>query len=327
MEKIYINKIQKILKHTILLFSLQIIIINISFCQVDTTSSAISIDDHQFMINSTLGSPFVSTFYRNLLGAGQTVDFHLPEVEINGRQLFQLAGDIVYLNLALEYQQQIRDWMALHGKVQIFGRVGTQAGGLISQGVNLAVGYNLGWKFQLFRNKVMAISSEAFISNSDFTQVDLINFIKNAIDSGYIAESNDLVHDIPLMRGGLNFNYAYAFSPTFGLSAKLQADYGESYDREEEDAFNLHYGIALDMDLLPKYKVPIGFLVGFYHTSMPEFNESVKHYPNETLFQFGYTGNENISISAEFMYRWYRPEYYDTDIKFVVFNLNTTLYF
>jgi hypothetical protein len=301
--------------------------LNFSYGQADTLPSPVTLNGHKFIINSTIGSPFVNTYYRNILGAGQTVGLKLPVIMFKGRPLRELRGEMVFTNLAFVYQQELRDWMAFYGEVRLVGRLGTETGALISQGVNIATGYNVGWKFKLYRDKNMSLSSNINISKAAYTIVDLPNFIRTLIDSGGITKDNKIVQSVPLVRAGAGFNYSYAFNRTFGMTTKLYVDYGESVKRDENDVFNYGYGIALDADLLPNQNVPLGFLAGFYHSSLPQFKENSSRDPNEILFQINYTGKKYLNIGAEINYQWYKPDNFDSNLNFLTFNLNSTIFF
>lgn len=298
-----------------------------SIAQTDTTSHPVSLNGHKFVINSTLGSPFTNTTFKNILGAGQTINLQIPAIVINDRTLVQLQGEIVYTNLAFEYQQEIRDWLAFYGELRVVGRLGTETGTLISQGVNLVTGYNLGWKFKVLETKKLRLSTNLNIAKSSYTTFDLPAFIKGIIDSGKVTPGNKLVGYTPLLRGGVGVHAAYAFDETFGAIAKLFVDYGESVKRGENDLFNYNYGLAFDADLYPKHNVPLGFLLGFYHASLPTFREQTSRDPNELLFQINYTGKKYLNIGAEVNYRWYLPEKFDDYINFLTFNLHTSIYF
>ncbi len=309
----------------LLLFS-AITTVNI-FAQEEPEVLPENLGNHKFMNNSTIGTAFTNTHYKSLLGAGMTLGLEIPPIVINNKPVAQLNGDIAYTNLFLEYQQEIKDWMAFYGAVKLIGRLGTKTGALISTGVNLAAGYNLGWKFRVFRNKNMVLSSNLNLANISYTAVDMQRFIQNVIDSGKITPDNKLVQSVPLVRGGVGLNYAYAINETFGVQARLYVDYGESVSREDDDVFNYAYGASFEADLNPKLKVPLGFLAGFYHSSVPQFREQPKSNPNELLFQINYTGKEYISIGAEINYQWYKPEKFESSIKFITASLNSTIYF
>lgn len=297
------------------------------YSQSDSADNPVSLNGHKFVINSTMGSPFTNTTYKNILGAGQTVNLKIPDVVINGETVIQILGEIAYTNLAFEYQQEIRKWLAFYGEVKLVGRLGTETGSLISQGVNVVSGYSLGWKIKVHESKKLSVSTSLNVSKSSYTVLNLPDFIQGIIDSGKVTPGNKLVNYTPLLRGGIGVNAAYAFNPTFGVMAKLYGDYGESARRFESSVFNYVYGISFDADLNPKQNVPLGFMAGFYHSSLPQFKEESSRDPNEILFQINYTGKKYLNIGAEINYQWYKPDKFDSDVNFITFNLHSSIYF
>ncbi len=136
---------KKVLAITLFTFT----VINLTVSQTDTIQDPFSLNGHKFVVNSKIGSPFVNTYFKNNLGAGQTVGLEFPEIVIKGKKIVQLQGEVAFTNIAFEYQQEIRDWMAFYADFKLLGRLGTETGALISQGVNIVSGYNFGWKFKL----------------------------------------------------------------------------------------------------------------------------------------------------------------------------------
>lgn len=298
-----------------------------SQAQTDTSAAPVSLDGHRFIVNSNVGSPFTNTTFKNILGAGQTMNLEMPNVVIRGVTLNQIQGEVAYTTLGIGYQQEIRDWMAFYGEIALVGRLGTETGTLVSQGVNLITGYQMGWKFKVLQTKNFRLSTNLNIQKSSFTTIDLPAFIQGIIDSGKVTRGNKLVNYTPLLRGGIGVHGAYAFNKTFGAIAKFYVDYGESAKRYEDEVFNYTWGITFDADLYPVQKVPLGFLIGFRHSSLPTYKEEINRDPNEVLFQINFTGKKYLSIGAEIVYQWYRPEKFEQDVKFVTITLNSSIYF
>jgi len=298
-----------------------------SQAQTDTSAAPVTLDGHKFIVNSNVGSPFTNTTFKNTLGAGQTMDLQMPDIVIRGVKLKQVQGDVAYTTLAFGYQQEIRDWMAFYGEVALVGRLGTETGTLVTLGVNVITGYQMGWKFKVLQTKDFRLSTTLNIQKSSFTTINLPDFIQGIIDSGKVTPGNKLVNYTPLLRGGVGVQGAYAFNKTFGAIAKLYVDYGESAKRYEDEVFNYSWGITFDADLNPVQKVPLGFLIGFVHSSLPTFKEEISRDPNQVLFQINYTGKKYLCIGAEIVYQWYRPKQFEQDIKFVTITLNSSIYF
>jgi hypothetical protein len=284
------------------------------------------LNGHKFLVNSIISTPFINTYVQNRLGVGQTMNLSIPETVIEGQPV-QVKGELLFTFLNLEYQQVIRDWLAFNASVDILGRLGNKPGSLIAEGIDVAAGYQFGWLFKLYQNKEFMLSGSADVSNRSYTVIDLKDFVQGIIDSGKITEDNKLIKDIPALRAGVGVKGAYAFNSVFGLNAFVNVKYGETAVYGAPSDWFLSYGLAFDADLLPKQKVPVGFLLGFFASSVPGTDGELESYPKNFIFQVNYTGNEDIIIGLESNFQYYRPVDYDDDIKFANFSFNMRYFF
>ncbi|MCU0373118.1 MAG: hypothetical protein MUE56_07735, partial [Ignavibacteria bacterium] len=233
-----------------------------AFCQDDTVKKYAELDGHTFLNNTNIGLPFTGTYYKTVLGAGQTLNLDVPDVYVNNTKVLNLSGDLIYTALNFTYQQQIRDWLAFNGIININAQVATETGALIAQGINLSSSFNFSWKARVYENRKMSLSSSLYLSRISYYVVDIMGFARKLIDSGGFTRDNKIINSVPLVRGGMKLNYAYAINKTFGGVASLSLDYGESAYRDEANVWNYSYGFGIDANLLPKQNVPLGFLVG-----------------------------------------------------------------
>lgn len=293
----------------------------------DSLNNSQSLNGHRFIINNQIGSPFIQTYIQMLIGASQTVNLNVPVITINSEKVAEIQGEIVYTIIDLEYQQAIRDWMAFRAKVVITVNSGTETGALISEGVNLSNGYELSWLFKLYRNKRFALSGSLELLNRSYTVVNLKTFIQGVLDSGRIVKSNNLVNTVPSTRAGGSLKFCYAFNPTFGFGGNINLLYGESIDRTAKSQAFFDYGGAFDANLLPKLKIPIGILAGFYHNAISATTEQVTSDLNSILFQINYTGKEDLNLGLEVNYRFYQPSDFDEKIKLMNLSLNLRYFF
>ncbi|HAY34615.1 MAG TPA: hypothetical protein DCY06_10825, partial [Bacteroidetes bacterium] len=251
----------------------------------------------------------------------------IPTIKIDTLEVIQLRGDLIYTNLDIEYQQMIKDWMAFRVKLLIAGKLGTKPGALISEGVNAASGYELGWMFKLYQNDEFALSGSIDLFNKSYTIIDLNSFIQGVIDSGKITPSNRLVKSYSTVRAGGALKFAYAFNRTFGFIGNFNAQFGESIDVTDIDKWYFEYGGIFDADLLPVQNVPIGFSLGFYHNSLPLTSEQIQSEPNNILLGINYTGKQDLNLGLEINYQTYKPLDFEDNIKFVNMSLNMRYFF
>jgi hypothetical protein len=286
-----------------------------------------SLKGHKFIINSNIGSPFIETFIENRIGAGQTIDLDIPTIRLSGNEVVQLKGELVFTALQFEYQQKIKDWMAFNATIVVSGRLGNKAGSLISEGVNVFTGYQFGWLFKLYKNKEMMLSGTLDVTNNSVTLVDLNKFVQGIIDSGKITKNNQLVTDIPALRAGGGLRGSYAFNQTFGFTGFVNLKNGESADRDNSNRWFFNFGLAFDADLMPKQKVPIGFLLGFYSLDFAGAKETLENDPKNIILQINYTGKDDLNLGLEFNYQTYKPVNYDRNISFANVTLGLKYFF
>lgn len=286
-----------------------------------------SLKGHKFIINSNIGSPFVETFIENRIGAGQTIDLDIPTIRLSGGEVVQLKGELLFTALNFEYQQKIKDWMAFNANIIVSGRLGNKAGSLISEGVNVFTGYQFGWLFKVYKNKEAMLSATLDVTNNSVTLVDLNKFIQGIIDSGKITRDNQLVREIPALRAGGGLRGSYAFNKTFGFTGFANVRNGESADRENSNRWFFNFGLAFDADLMPKQKVPVGFLLGFYSLDFAGAAETFENDPKNFIFQINYTGKDDLNLGLEVNYQTYKPVNYDRNVNFVNMVLGLKYFF
>lgn len=285
------------------------------------------LNGHNFISNSYLGSPFVETFLQNKLGVGQTINLDYPVIRIQGEEILQVKGELIFTTIQIAYQQEIRDWLAVGAKFQLIGRLGNSTGAFISSGVNVLSGYELNWLFNLYKDKKFILSGNVDIVNSAVTIVNMRKFIQGVIDSGRVTPDNRLVESLPLISAGVGISLAYAFNPVFGFTFNGSLRNGESYDRTKSNEWFHNFGFAFDADLLPRQKIPIGFLLGYYETSLPGTEGILESNPRNVVAQINYTGNRDLGLGIELNYQRYKPVTFDEYLNYVNYSLALKYYF
>jgi hypothetical protein len=286
-----------------------------------------SLNGHRFISNSFIKSPFINTYLQTILGAGKTSLLELPVIVIKGEPLYTLKGDLAFTYLGFEYQHAVKDWIAFSGKFDVVGRMGTDAQALLSDGVNLRIGFEFGWLVKLYIDKEMMLSGSAKISNSNFTIIDIYGFAQGIIDSGTITPENALVKSTPVTVAAVGLSYAYTINKMFGLTAFSSIGYGESVERYSEDEWYLNYGLSADADLNPDHSVPIGFALSYFGQTRGKNTASLLGDPQNILFQINYTGKSDLDLGLVFNYQWYNKASTDQTITFTNIFLDIKYYF
>jgi hypothetical protein len=292
-----------------------------------STRSTGILDGHEFVLSSYLIDPFVRTFLRTGLGFGMTPELVVPLITTKDTSILGLKGSLVYAVLDVEYQQKLRDWLAVRGRLQVIGRMANETPALISQGVTLFSGFELGWLFRIDQSDRFLLSGSLGVTNSATTDVYLQRFIEGIIESGTVKPGNSLVQSTPVMRGGAGLHGAYAISDLVGLTFVGDLGYGESADRNSPDEWSHALAAAVDFNLLRPNGIPVGFVLGV-QTRSASLAQTGGQGTAQTFFgRIGYTGSREFSFGIDLGYALAHVRGLEEKQGFISALVDTRLYF
>ena len=278
---------------------------------------------HTFSPVTGVPDAFVRSYIRNNLGMSQTADVEIPLGIIDGDTLFASRGSLLFVNLTVEYQQTIKDWIAFRAKFKVDGRLGTGTSALLTSGVSAATGFELGWLMRLMETDRGYMSLSFDVKNSSFTTINIRDFVQDIIN----GEDAELVKDTPSMRAGVGLRYSHAFSPLVGLISYFETGYGESVDRVSEDEWFTEFGATVDFDLAAVGWVPIGLAVGYQQDSFPEGGADITDVVRGVVFRIGYTGRKDLALGLNFQYSTFPSDQLEDKIKATGVSLDLRYYF
>jgi hypothetical protein len=282
---------------------------------------------HEFVFSSFLQDPFVRTSLRTGLGFGMTPELVVPLVTMNDTSYFGLKGSLLYALLDVEYQQRIRDWLALRGRVRVIGRMADETPALISQGITLFSIFELGWLIRIEESERLLLSGSLGIVNSSMTDVYLQRFIEGIIENGRITPANRLVQTTPTLRGVAGLHGAYAISDLVGLTFSGDLDYGESADRFSAAEWSYGLGAAVDFNLLRSTGTPAGFIIGVETHSLAMGQREGSESTVTFFGRVGYTGSKEFSIGLDLGYELTHVRGIEDRQGFLSALVDTRLYF
>jgi hypothetical protein len=264
--------------------------------------SAGTLASHTFVPSTFMRDPFIRTSLMTGLGFGLTPALETPPVEINGVPVESVKGSLLFALMGFEYQQEIRDWLALKGNVRVAGRLADETRPLLSQGVTLFAGFDLGWLFRVMESERTFLSGSLEIRNASLTDVYLKRFIEGIIDSGGVSHSNQLVETTPALQGGGGLHAAHAFSELVGLTVNADLFYGESTDRSAGQLWSYLVRAAVDFNLLCDGGPPVGFVLGATVGSTLDI-PGAEEKATQTFFgRIGYTGSREFALGLDLAY-------------------------
>jgi hypothetical protein len=258
-----------------------------------------TLGNHRFVVNHHIRDPFMKTYIRNTLGMGRAFSMEIPILEIDGKTIRGVRGDLLFLTLEFEYQYAVKHWLAMYGKFQVLGRLGNGMQALLAQGVTMSIDFELGWMFKILQTKTSMVSGTLNLINSSGTFIDIYDFIQKIIEEGGITPDNELVQSRPFLRGGGGLRYARALTTMVGLILSSELAYGESVDRRIENKLYYNLGVSFDLDIKRKTGVPMGFVLGYKLDSFPSGGDKSIGNVNLTLLRIAYIGREDFLLSLD----------------------------
>lgn len=251
---------------------------------------------HTFVSTDLVPDAQVRTYVRNSLGYTMTPEFDYPAVVVGGDTLLALDGSLAYALLGMEYQQRLEDWIALRVGFGLRTRLGTQVSSLVSEGVNVTTGLELGWLVRLRETDRTALSASLDFTRQTLTLIDIRQFTEDVVQGEPDAS---LIDDVPTVRTTGGVRFAWAASRPVGVTLLLEGSYGESPRRDEVDSWEYGAGACVDIDGTPAWGVPIGLALAYRQTSMPVLTRSDNGNVRQTLLRIAYTGKPDFLIALD----------------------------
>ena len=250
---------------------------------------------HVFVPDAFIPEPFVATHLRTSVGMGQAVDFQTTLLEIGGEPVLGLKGDLLFAELGFEYQNAIKDWIAVRARAKVSGRLGTGVQTLLSEGVTAAMGFDFGWLFRLRQGERSLLSGSIDFGNNQTTGIRISGFVEDVI-AGVDAS---LVRTTPSMRGSGGLRSAHGFSELIGMGVSGDVGYGESSLRTRADSWFYTIGAKVDFNLRYPVGVPLGFVTGVQFENVPQSHADIADGVYGFLLRIAYTGTDDLAVGLQ----------------------------
>jgi len=254
---------------------------------------------HQFVPHSDVRLPFILTRVDNATGFGSSMGLDVPYLDSDGTPLFTLSGDLFYLSVGMQYQQKVKDWLAVWVGFRGLGRLGTDSQTLLSTGISTFIGFELGWLFRLHETERTLLSGTASMKNSSVTLINLLDWAERVIEDGGFAPGNSLANTTPSLRGAVGVRYAIGQNDLVGYAIAVETGFGETPDRSETGQWFLALDGNVSFNLRERTDVPIGFTTGITYSSFPLIDSDMTTEAYGVLLGVGYTGREDFSATLD----------------------------
>ncbi len=281
------------------------------------------LNDHVFVYSSNLKYPFTNTNFTTNLGFGSASNLNYEINDIDGQPIAGINGNLIFANLSFEYQQRIRDWIALYLEGGLTARLGSDVFSLLSQGVNTVTVFKIGWMIKLIEGEKYALSGNIGINNYSGTFISITDFVDDVINN---VPNPSISKSAPVLLGEAGLQFAYGFNEMIGLTLEGRLGIGESFDRKESD---LRYALmgGLDFNFKRKYNVPLGLVLGYNLVSQPQLVYVNKGTAQITSLKIAYTGTRDFLIGIEASMMNIPLENVEQKSRFVVALLSMRYYF
>ena len=254
------------------------------------------IGKHYFTPVSRSNLPAINTHLNTIISVGQTLDLvHQLEI-LKGSKIIGLQGEVSFVEMGFSYQQRVRDWLAAYVSLNVSARLGTELQSILTQGLNTLNVFNIGWHIRLLENDNIALSTNIELQNLRGSFINVYGFVQDIIND---VPNPSIVENIPLLEFSTGLRFAYGMNELIGFRASADLAYGETYNRGE-NGFALSAAGGLDLDFYPKYSVPVGIIISYNITSMPEIVYIKNKYSKITRIKIAYTKSSDFSLGVEF---------------------------
>ncbi len=284
---------------------------------------------HAFVLNNSIVSPFINTFYSNTLGYGQSLNLNVPIIIIGGEPLTGLRGDVSFLNVDFGFQNRVNSWTAIFIKAGVVARFGSETQSIVAEGLNTTISAEIGWIFKVYETRNTILSFKTSLLNKSGTYLNLFKFVKEIVDSGGITEDNHLVYSGSFLQGTGALLFGWSINKYFGFVTNLQVGYGESIDEISSTSLYYRATFSLDYDLSSAFpNIPLGFAIGYISDSFSDSDDiSVKGSTNAIYYHIAYVERKDLLLGVDIQDTLFPFISTTEDLKTVNASFNIKYYF
>lgn len=257
-----------------------------------------SAGNHIFTPITYSSLPFTNSYFSTHTGVGTTSGL---VSEISSLPFEGLQGEVSFVEMGFSYQQRVRERLAGYINLTISARVGTDFQSMIAQGFSAITSFDIGWHFKLLEAKKSQLSMVLELQNHKGSFVNVLGFVQDIINEHPNPSLNET---IPVLALATGLRYAYAISETIGIKSSAMLAFGETYTR---GVYGLAFdaGIGIDFDFFPRFSVPIGLVLAYDITSMPDFVYVDGKESQIIQAKIAYTKASDFSLGLEFSFMKY----------------------
>jgi hypothetical protein len=253
-----------------------------------------SLGQHFFTPVNQVKSPFLLTSARTSIGIGSISGIEYPQLEIGGNKYYFLEGNIYNAILEFEYQHVVKDWMAVFLEFGLVGRLGSDFGTLISEGISYASSFKIGWMLKVYRAEDFMLSATIEVNNSKYSFISLKTLAEDIENDNPQAS---LVTDNISLTGIMGLKAAYGFNKLVGATLIADIGYGEPLLEGLANELFVTVGFNADFDFTGITKTPVSVVFGYLFSSYPQGTVGKLFDTNLFFAQLSYIGRNDFIFS------------------------------
>jgi hypothetical protein len=268
--------------------------------QAKESYSARTLNGHTFIPSNVIRDPFITTLVRTQTGGGFATNVSRDvENEAIDSLIDALTGDLAFMALEFEYQHGLTDWLAVRGSASGGARLGTGAQSVLAEGVTSNFTFEFGATARVLEREKWLLSGTLRIKPSTQYRLDILGFVRRAIEEGEISDDNSVVVRSEGIGGAVGFGTAYAPKPWLGFVVNGDLGYADTFSEDGRRDLAWDIGGLASFDLNPLIGVPLGFIASGMQDSFVVDNSDITE--KVTTFGWGvaYTGRSDFSLSLE----------------------------
>lgn len=278
----------------------------------------------RFLPSALIPSPFVTTYIRTATGGGIASNLSSLFVDVDGDTLGTLTGDVAFMNLGFEFQQQFGGWLAVRAGFSGSARMGVDEQSLLAEGLTGIASLNLGATARIWHNENLLVSGAVDFGSSEFVGLDPFGFAQSVIDSGGLSKDNSLVSSSSANSGRGNGRVAWAPKSWLGLTGFLGV---ASVDISSGSSdFLVGGGATVAVDFRQLNWPSIGLLLGYVSEGANRGSDIARRSTGITG-AIMYTGRDDFSIGLEATSRKFKRATDDPDFSALLVTFNIRYWF
>ena len=278
----------------------------------------------RFVPSAAIQSPFVTTYIRTATGGGAGFDLTSLFIDVDGDTLGTLTGDIGFMVLDFEFQQQFFGWLAVRAGFTGSARMGVDAQSILAEGLTGIASLNLGATARIWNNDRLLVSGAVDFGSSELTGLDPVGFAKQVIADSGLTKDNKLVKSTSLSTARANGRVAWAPRRWLGLTGYLGVN-----SLDATSGFSdvlLGGGVTAAVDLGQLNLPSIGFLLGYASEGANQGSDLATRSQGITG-GITYTGRDDFSVGLEATRRRFTRQDNDTDFSALIVTFNIRYWF